>query len=257
MTVNDSYRAKTTEYFQLKGAHVDEGFVAYHDVANVLKINEATIEKYFIPPACIVKSGTYKFDVACLPWLASTCMNRNVKKAETRQSLMEYLDFIGLLYVDIYDKSMFYIVVDRKSDKVKIGVTDTHIHARVSQIDRYMNSNVEMLLLIDSLGQKSFELENDAKARFAHLSTDSPDNPNFAVGRLEWYTYGDAVKEFVKEYEHLNVKDKPEHSICGRQTNKAKKPSLSQMRKQNAALKAKIAELKAQVEESHAKLGTG
>lgn len=244
MIVNDSYRTKSTEYFQLKGASVDEdGFVSFKDVANILKIGETTISRYFVPPACMFRDRIYKFDIRCIPWLASTCMNRNVKRPELREALPEYFNFIGMHYVDIFGKTLFYVAIHTESNKVKIGITDTHIRERISQVDRYMEGKVEMLLLIDSLGDESFELEDNAKTRFAHLRTEPPDNP-FAIGKDEWFTYDDNIKAFVEEHTELNVKDKPEHSFTNkRRKTSSHKEEMDRMRREAAALRAELEKL--------------
>lgn len=252
MTVSNSYIDKTTEYFKNKGASInDSGYVGYKDIMKVLKINKVTIESYLVPPACIYDDWTYKIHVSYLPWITSTCMNRNVKRPELRKAFREYMDFIGMPYVDIWKDTMFYIILEVKSGKVKVGNTDTHIRTRIVSVDRYMDRDtreMEVLLLIDSLGDDTFKIEMDAKKRFSHLSTGSPDNPRFASGKGEWFTYGDAVKKFVRDYSHLNVKDRPEHSIDSKHTDKSSSQILDELNKQNAELQAQIDLLSRQID---------
>lgn len=195
----------STSYLTMKNVDVDDGLVKLKDIANVLQFGVPTIMKYSKIPECIVKDGTPKVPVSCMTFLAITCMNRNVKKPETRNAICEYLDFIGMPYMNIW-QSKFYIVFHPESNKVKIGNTDTAIEDRIRQIKRYHGGTVKVLLVL-SLSGNVIAFENSVKERFKYLKTSSPNNESYAVGKNEWYHYGTIIEDFINEYQHLNIKD--------------------------------------------------
>ncbi len=196
----------STSYFQQKGVEVNNGYVRDTDISEVIGIGMPTIRKYLVTPECISDGNTGKFPVDCVPFLAMTCMNRNVKKPEKRAALREFLDYLGVPYLSIWP-SKFYVVLHAESNKVKIGNTDTSIKERIVSIERFHKGTVEVLLVMDLDGDIITWFEDFVKKLLADSHTTPPDNADHAIGKGEWYHYDKTVKLFIDRFQNFDFKN--------------------------------------------------
>lgn len=194
----------STEYLTLKGVDVVDGYVGLKELGGVLCINGTAVRRYAGCPECIEEGGTPKVPVSHMLSMALPFLNRGVKSHKIREALREYLDFIGVPYLNVWHQSRLYIVYHAETDRVKIGVTDTPLKERVRWINKFLSEGEMQTLLVLATDGDVQEFESAVTSQFVHLSAESPMTAKVA-GWTEWYRYDEAVKDFIKNHKHVDI----------------------------------------------------
>lgn len=199
MSLNSQLEIATKNYFKAKNVVLVNGYVNAKDLSQVLGLT--SLRKDFGTPECVKDGGTYKFPISCVPFIACNYMNRSVKNCCTRDALREYLDYIGLEYLNIWADTKFYILHHVDSNKVKIGITDTALEKRVHEVTRYWEGQTDVLLChTDERDVDPINVEFDVKSKFSHLKSEPPSEVSGAPGKDEWYDYSEEIEDFIKNF---------------------------------------------------------
>ena len=192
-------KERTKLFLQKKGVTVNNNYASLKDALSILYLDSpVNVEKIGAYPECRGEGRYAMIPIEYLPFIVINAATGGLKRLDARKAVKEYIDFIGIPMPSIWSGEKFYIVQHNESRKFKVGITLWPMDKRLQQISRYHDGTFSKCLVIPTNNASS--IEKNFKRAAEKFKTTPPNNPNFAVGKSEWYKDVPAIQNFIRKH---------------------------------------------------------